>query len=224
MNITDRLFLLQDNEYKEFHSRLMPNISPERIIGVRIPDLRKLAKELVKNGEAEDFIKNLPHYYYEENNLHAFIIEQIRDYASLVKELDRFLPFVDNWATCDSLRPKIFSKNSDKLLTDAQRWMNSSHEYTVRFGIEVMMVYFLDSSFNEDYLKRISEIKSDKYYINMMIAWYFATALAKQWDAAVPFIENNLLSTWINNKTIQKATESNRITAEQKKYLRTFKR
>ena len=224
MNITEQLFSLQDKKYREFHSRLMPNIDPERIIGIRIPELRKLAKELVNNGEAEAFIKNLPHYYYEENNLHAFIIEQIKDYDLLITELDRFLPFVDNWATCDSLRPKAFKNNSDRLITDAFRWMSSSQEYTVRFGIEVMMIYFLDDNFRKDYPERIAGIESDKYYINMMIAWYFATALAKQWDAVIPFIENSMLSPWINNKTIQKAAESFRITTEQKKYLKAFKR
>ena len=224
MNITEQLFSLQDKKYKEFHSRLMPNIDPERVIGVRIPELRRLARELIRSGEAEEFIKTLPHFYYEENNLHAFIIEQIKDYDLLVFELDRFLPFVDNWATCDSLRPVLFRKNTDRLLHDAFRWMASSHEYTVRFGIEVMMLYFLDESFKKEYPERISGLEGDKYYINMMIAWYFATALAKQWDAVIPFIENNMLGVWVNNKTIQKATESFRITPEQKKYLRTFKR
>ncbi len=224
MNVTEKLFSLQDKEYREFHSRLMPNIAPERVIGIRIPVLRKLARELIKNGEAEGFIGTLPHFYYEENNLHAFIIEQIRDYDLLIKELDRFLLFVDNWATCDSLRPKAFAENTDRLIGDAFRWMSSSHEYTVRFGIEIMMLYFLDGNFKKDFPKRIAEIESDKYYINMMIAWYFATALAKQWDAVIPFIENNQLGTWIHNRTIQKATESLRITPEQKKYLRTFKR
>ena len=224
MNITEQLFSLQDKKYKEFHSRLMPNIDPERVIGVRIPELRRLARELIRSGEAEEFIKTLPHFYYEENNLHAFIIEQIKDYDLLIKELERFLPFVDNWATCDSLRPKIFCENTERLLSDACRWMASSHEYTVRFGIEVMMLYFLDESFKKEYPERIAGLECEKYYINMMIAWYFATALAKQWDAVIPFIENNMLSVWVNNKTIQKATESFRITPEQKKYLRTFKR
>ena len=224
MNITEQLFSLQDKKYKEFHRRLMPNIDPERVIGVRIPELRRLARELIRSGEAEEFIKTLPHFYYEENNLHAFIIEQIKDYDLLVFELDRFLPFVDNWATCDSLRPKAFGGHSDRLIDDAFRWMGSSHEYTVRFGIEIMMLYFLDGSFKKEYPERIAGLECDKYYINMMIAWYFATALAKQWDAVIPFIENNMLSAWVNNKTIQKATESFRITPEQKKYLRTFKR
>lgn len=224
MNITEKLFSLQDIKYREFHSRLMPGIDSERIIGIRIPELRRLAKELINNGEAEAFVKKLPHFYYEENNLHAFIIEQIKDYDVLISELDRFLPFVDNWATCDSLRPKLFAKNTDRLLNDAYRWMNSPHEYTVRFGIEIMMLYFLDGNFKKAYPERIAEIKSDKYYINMMISWYFATALAKQWDSVIPFIENNKLSVWVNNKTIQKAAESFRITPEQKKYLSTFRK
>ena len=224
MDITEQLFLLKDEGYKEFHSRLIPDISPEKIIGIRVPVLRKLAKELVKSGEAWEFIKTLPHFYYEENNLHAFIIEQIKDYDVLIKELDRFLPFVDNWATCDSLRPVIFSKNRERLIADAQRWMSSPCEYSVRFGIEVMMLHFLEDNFKKAYPERIAAIKSDKYYINMMLSWYFATALAKQWDAVIPFIENGLLSDSVHNKTIQKATESYRITAEQKKYLRTFRR
>ena len=224
MNIRDRLLALQDKEYREFHSRLMPNIDPERIIGIRIPELRRLAKEIKGSREADEFIEELPHFYYEENNLHAFLIEQLQDYDLLTDELDRFLPFVDNWATCDSLRPVIFRKNTDRLQNDAFRWMASSHEYTVRFGIEVMMIHFLDVNFRKEYPLRISEIKSDKYYINMMLAWYFATALAKQWDAVIPFIENGLADTWVHNKTIQKAIESGRITPGQKKYLRALKR
>ena len=224
MDITEQLFMLKDEKYKEFHSRLMPDIEPDRIIGIRVPVLRRLARELVKNGEAGEFIKVLPHFYYEENNLHAFILEEIKDYDTLISELDRFLPFIDNWATCDSLRPRIFWKNTERLIDDAERWMNSSDEFTVRFGIEAMMLYFLGGNFKKAYPERIAAIKSDKYYINMMLAWYFATALAKQWEAVIPFIENGLLSDWVHNKTIQKAIESYRITPEQKKYLRALRR
>lgn len=222
--INKELFSLQDKSYKEFHSRLIPNIESERIIGVRIPELRKLAKRLIKEGRAEAFIKDLPHIFYEENNLHAFILEQIADYDLLISELDRFLPYVDNWATCDSLRPKAFRRNTERLLSEAEKWINSSHEYTVRFGIEILMIYFLDEHFNEAYPLKVAEIKSDKYYINMMIAWYFATALAKQWDAIIPYIEQNRLSQWVHNKTIRKAIESYRITPEQKKYLMSLKK
>ncbi|MBR3767256.1 MAG: DNA alkylation repair protein [Clostridia bacterium] len=222
--IKKELFSLQDKSYKEFHSRLIPNIESERIIGVRIPELRNLAKRFIKEGRAEAFIKDLPHIFYEENNLHAFILEQIKDYDLLISELERFLPYIDNWATCDSLRPKVFQRNTERLLSEAEKWMNSSHEYTVRFGIEVLMIYYLDEHFSEEYPLKVAEIKSDKYYINMMIAWYFATALAKQWNAIIPYIEQNSLSQWVHNKTIQKAIESYRITPEQKKYLKTLKR
>ncbi len=223
-SIKNRLISLEDKEYKAFHSRLMPNIPEERIIGIRIPVLRKLAKELIKEGCSDEFISVLPHYYYEENNLHAFILEEIRDFDKLIAELERFLPFVDNWATCDCLSPKAFRKNTDKLSSYALKWLEAEDEYTVRFGIETLMIYFLDDRFISDYPDAVASVKSDKYYINMMISWYFATALAKRWDDIIPFIENNKLDEWVHNKTIAKAIESYRITPEQKEKLRLMKR
>lgn len=223
-DIVKRLQALSDKEYKNFHGKLIPDISDDRIIGVRIPQIRRLAKELVKEGMEKDFINTLPHYYYEENNLHAFVIAEIRDFDSLMYEIERFLPFIDNWATCDSLRPKAFYKNREALLPYAEKWMKSDKEFTVRFGIEVMMNCFLDEHFRADYPRIISEIKSDKYYVNMMIAWYFATALAKHRAEIMPYIENNCLPEWVHNKTISKAIESYRIPDELKSALRKIRR
>lgn len=222
--ITEQLFLLKDKEYKEFHRKLMPTVSPDRIIGVRIPQLKKLAKRLIKEGEADSFISVLPHFYYEENNLHAFIIAEIKDFDVLINELERFLPHIDNWATCDSLRPAVFAKNREKLLPYALSWMKSDDEYTVRFGIEMMMTYFLeDEYFSDEYPRIISEIRSDKYYVNMMIAWYFATALAKQKDTVMPYIREKRLSLWVHNKTIGKAVDSYRIPPDVKEELKQYR-
>ncbi len=223
-NITKRLFSLRDESYKQFHQRLIPDISPDRIIGVRVPHIRKLAKEIIKEGIWEEYIKSLPHYYYEENNLHAFIIAEISDFDLLIFELESFLPYVDNWATCDSLRPKAFYQNTDLLLPYAEKWMKSEGEFTVRFGIEVMMTCFLDDAFKAEYPRLVSEIKSDKYYVNMMIAWYFATALAKHPDEIMPYLTENLLSVQVHNKTISKAIESFRIPTETKEELKKLKR
>lgn len=220
----NRLFLLRDEKYRDFHNKLIPSVEPCRIIGVRTPELRKLAREFIKEGRAEEFIKELPHYYYDENNLHAFIICEMKDIDNLIYEINRFLPFVDNWATCDSMRPKIFSKYPEKVRNAALQWIKSDNEYTVRFGIECVMVYFLYDNFEEYYLRIISEIKSEKYYVNMMIAWYFATALSKQWEATLPYLEKGLLPRWVHNKTISKANESFRISDERKKYLKTLKK
>lgn len=217
------LFENQDNEYRAFHSRLMPGIDFESIIGVRTPVLRKISKEFSKNEDIEIFLNDLPHKYYEENNLHGFIISEFKDYEKTIKYLDDFLPFVDNWATCDLLSPKAFKKNKDLLKNDINRWLASDLTYTKRFAIEMIMSHFLDDDFDKDYLPIISSIRSDEYYINMMIAWFFATALAKQWASTVPFIENKCLDKWTHNKTIQKSVESYRITDEQKVYLRSLK-
>ncbi|MCR4719534.1 MAG: DNA alkylation repair protein [Firmicutes bacterium] len=220
MNIQKELFKLQDIEYRDFHAKLMPNIDKNTIIGVRVPKIRALAKEI--KGTEGDFLKQLPHKYYEENNLHAVLISQIADFEECISQLDRFLPYVDNWATCDIMNPKSFKKNKEKLLLHIEKWINSHHTYTVRFGIEMLMTHFLDEDFNEGYLKKVSLIKSDEYYINMMIAWYFATALAKKWYFAVKYLEEKRFSEWVHNKTIRKAVESYRITESQKKYLRTL--
>ena len=218
------LFQLQDLKYKEFHQKLMPTVNPDKVIGIRTPVLRKFAKEFGKREEAESFIKNLPHKYYEEDNLHAFLLEEIRDYESLIEELNKFLPFVDNWATCDMMRPKILKLHKTELLEDIKRWLNSKDTYTIRFAVNCLMNYYLEEDFKTEYLEWVKNIESEEYYINMVRAWYFATALAKQYDEALKILEANALDKWTHNKTIQKAIESYRITSEQKEYLRTLKR
>lgn len=223
MNIRNMLFENADLKYKEFHSKLMPTVAPDNVIGVRIPVLRKIAKEFEKDSHCPLFLSSLPHKYYEENNLHAFIIAGIKDYDKCIDEVNRFLPYIDNWATCDSLRPRCFEKNTDKLIEEIYRWIISDHTYTARFGIEMLMVFYLEEKFDEKYLHLISRIKSDEYYVNMMIAWYFATALAKQWECTISYLENGILSPWLHNKTIQKAIESHRITDGQKAYLRNLR-
>lgn len=214
------LFVMQDIEYKEFVTKLLPTVDELTIIGIRTPTLRAYAKQM--QGR-EEFMAELPHKYYEENNLHAFLIEQIRDYDECVAALNAFLPYVDNWATCDSMRPRALKKEPIRLLAQIDDWLRSKHTYTVRFAIQLLMLYYLDDAFDEKFLGHVASIKSDEYYINMMIAWYFATALAKQYDATIPYLEKKLLSPWIYNKTIQKAIESYRISEEQKEYLRTLR-
>lgn len=223
-NIQKKLIELQDLDYKAFHSRLIPTISPETIIGVRTPVLRKFAKEMAKYGDGEDFMNCLPHKFYEENNLQGFLIEEIKDYDKCLNAVDRFLPFVDNWATCDMMRPKVFKKNPKGLLPKIEEWMTSGETYTVRYGIGMLMTYFLEDEFDVIYVEKVAEVQSEEYYVKMMVAWYFATALAKQWDAVIPYIEKGVLETWTHNKAIQKAIESYRITPEQKVYLRGLKR
>ncbi|MBQ8311348.1 MAG: DNA alkylation repair protein [Clostridia bacterium] len=220
--IQAQLRAMQDEIYKDFQCKLMPTVDREAVIGVRTPQLRQMAKALDAT-EAKTFLSSLPHRYYEENNLHAFLIERIRDYDECIAALDTFLPHVDNWATCDSMNPKILGEHLDRLLTDINRWLASSDVYAVRFAIKLLMTYFLDEAFDPAYPARVASIKSDEYYINMMIAWYFATALAKQYDAILPYIAERRLSTWIHAKTIQKAIESYRITPAQKENLKTLK-
>lgn len=215
---------MQDLEYRRFQSRLMPTVEEESVIGVRIPLLRKYAALLAKTEEGTQFMKELPHHYYEENNLHGFLIEKIKDYDECVKELDRFLPYVDNWATCDMMSPKILKKYPEKLLEKIREWIRSKDTYTVRFAIGCLMNDYLEEEFQENYLKMVANVESEEYYIRMMQAWYFATALAKQYEAALPLLQQNCLNVWVHNKTIQKAVESYRISPEQKNYLRTLKR
>ena len=222
--ITAKLFELQDLEYREFHSNLVPTKDPDAIIGVRVPHLRKLAKELIKEMDVTPFLKELPHQYNEENVLHAFIIEAIKDYDECLLELNQFLPYVDNWAVCDSMKPKVFKKHLDELVDEIQGWIESTQTYTIRFGIEMLMNFYLDEKFSAKYLDMVAGVKSEEYYVNMMIAWYFATALAKQYDATIKIIEAGVLDKWTHNKTIQKAIESYRITPEQKEYLRGLKK
>lgn len=217
------LFNLQDLKYKEFQQKLMPTVNPDKVIGIRTPILRKFAKEFGKRAEAKEFIKNLPHKYYEEDNLHAFLLEEIKDYETLIKELNKFLPFVDNWGTCDSMRPKILKNYKAELLKDIDRWLESKDTYTVRFAVNGLMIYYLESDFKSEYLEKVAKIESDEYYINMARAWYFATALAKQYDETIKILENYSLDKWTHNKTIQKAVESYRITAEKKTILKGMK-
>lgn len=223
-NLTLQLFALQDLPYREFQCKLMPTVNPETVIGVRTPALRKLAKAFAKTKESEAFLKALPHRYYEENIIHGILLSSWKDYGRTVEELDRFLPYVDNWAVCDLISPQAFRALPADLPERARGWMGAEHPYTVRFGIGVLMQFYLDESFNPVYMDWVAALRSGEYYVNMMIAWYFATALAKQYDAAISFLENRRLDTWVHNKTIQKAVESYRVTDERKSYLRTLRR
>lgn len=222
-DVRKRLFEMQDTGYRDFHARLIPTVEKEKIIGIRTPILRKFAKEFGKTERSEMFLKVLPHQYYEENNLHGLLIEQIRDYDKCLKELERFLPYIDNWATCDMLAVKVVKKHLDTFIDEVYRWMESDHAYTIRFGISMLMRYYLEDAFQMEYPEKVAQIRSEEYYVNMMCAWYFATALAKQYDKILPFIEKQKLDVWTHNKTIQKAIESYRITPEQKEYLRGLK-
>ena len=223
MSIRETLLSRQNGEFAAFQARLLPNIAPERIIGVRTPELRKLAKQLRGSSDGEAFLKALPHEFFEENNLHAFLLCETKDFERCVQAVEEFLPYVDNWATCDQLRPKAFARNKQALLPYIRSWLDSDREYIRRFGIGMLMSHFLDEDFREEYLRWVSDIHSEEYYVNMMIAWYFATALAKQYEAALPFIENRRLDPWVHNKTIQKALESFRVSDERKTYLKTLK-
>ena len=222
--VQKELFEMQDEGYRSFHSKLIPSVDPAKIIGVRTPQLRSYAKQFAKRPEAEIFLQQLPHTYYEENNLHAFLIEQIKDYETCVAEWNCFLPYVDNWATCDLVSPKVFKKHLPELLGQLQIWMASKRPYTIRFGMEALMRHFLDDAFRPEYLGLAAAIRSEEYYVNMMTAWFFATALAKQYEATIPYIEEQRLDEWTHNKAIQKAIESYRVSDEQKAYLRTLKR
>ena len=212
-----------DLDYRAFHSRLLPTISPNTIIGVRTPQLRRYAKQLSKTPDAEVFLHTLPHTYYEENNLHAFLIEPHRDYAQVIDELNAFLPFVDNWATCDAMSPRVLRSHTQELYPQVLTWIHSAHTYTIRYGIGTLLRHYLDEHFRPEHLAVVASIRSDEYYVNMMIAWYFATALAKQYTAAIPYLTQRQLPQWVHNKTIQKAVESYRISPETKQYLRTLR-
>lgn len=222
-DIQKELFSLQDVKYRDFQAKLMPTIAPEKMIGVRTPELRKLAKKLAKEPDIDSFLDTLPHDYFDENQLHAFIISEMKDYNKCLERLNAFLPYVDNWATCDQMSPKIFKKHKMELVQQIEEWIESDYTYTVRFAIGMLMEHFLDDEFDIVYTDMVADVHSEEYYINMMIAWYFATALAKQYDVIVPYLLEQRLDTWTHNKTIQKAVESYRITLEQKKYLKTLK-
>ena len=221
--IRQSLFALQDIKYRDFQAKLIPTNAAESVIGVRTPALRKLARELRKDPKIGDFLQDLPHTFFDENQLHAFLISEIKDYTECLVQVQRFLPYIDNWATCDLISPKIFRKHTEELMPYIKKWMASEHTYTCRFGIKMLMTYFLDNNFRSEYAEWVAAVKSEEYYVNMMIAWYFATALAKQYDTAVQYLQTQKLDVWTHNKTIQKAIESYRITDEQKRYLKTLK-
>ena len=221
--IQQKLFALQDKTYQAFSAKLIPTVPSEKIIGVRTPALRQLAKEVLAEGGDEEFLKALPHKYQEENQLHAFILAESKDFEACMAGVKAFLPYVDNWATCDQLSPKVFRKHRLELLEQIKLWLKSDKIYTVRFAIGMLMVHFLDEDFDPSYLKLAAQLRSEEYYINMMIAWYFATALAKQYEEALPVIENKQLAPWTHNKAIQKACESRRVSAAHKEHLRTLK-
>ena len=218
-----RLFELRAAKDQAFSAKLMPTLDSFLVIGVRTPELRRLAREVAKAPDAAEFMAALPHRYFEENNLHGFMIETIRDYDACVTALDAFLPFVDNWATCDQVSPKVLGKYPERLRAQIDIWMRSEHTYTIRYGVGMLMRWFLGERFHPADLEQVAALRSEEYYVNMMVAWYFATALADQYDAALPYIERRKLPDWTHNKAIQKAVESYRITPEQKEYLKTLK-
>ena len=217
------LFALQDLKYRDFHSKLLPGIDKGSIIGIRTPVLRKFSKEYAEREEAGKFLQDLPHQYYEENNLHMMVITEIKDYDKCLEEIKKFVPYINNWATCDLPLPKCFGKHKEELLPQIREWIASDHTYTIRYGLGTLMSLYLDEDFKPEYLELAASVRSEEYYVNMMIAWYFATALAKQWEATVPYIEQRKLPQWVHRKTIQKAVESYRITPEQKTYLKSFR-
>lgn len=219
--IETELLAMQELQYRAFMCKLIPTVLPEAVIGIRTPKLRALAKRL---ENTECFTSDLPHRYYEENQLHAFLIEPIKDFEQAIVEVERFLPYVDNWATCDGLRPKCFRKNAEKLMPYIEKWLSSEHCYTIRFGIEMLMLHYLDGRFDLRYADMVAAVRSEEYYVNMMIAWYFAEALAKQYDAVLPYLKKGRLSPWVHNKAIQKAIESRRVTQEHKDVLRRLRR
>lgn len=221
--IIEELLEQQDKEYRDFQRKLIPTVPTDRIIGVRTPVLRKMAKEMARQEDTKDFLDTLPHHYFEENQLHALILSEEKNFEHCIAGTEPFLPYVDNWATCDQMMPKVFKKHTDELLFYIQKWIASDHTYTIRFAIGMLMRFYLDEKFEPEYLKMVAAVKSGEYYVRMMVAWYFATALAKQYDAAVMFLEEKRLEPWTHNKTIQKSVESYRIDDEKKAYLRSLK-
>ena len=222
--IRQKLFAMQDESYRAFQCRLMPTVPPERVIGVRIPALRALARELAGTPEGEAFLGRLPHAYYEEDNLHGFLLERIRDYDAALAGVEAFLPYMDNWATCDTTSPKVFARHTDRLLEPVRRWIASDKTYPIRYGLGMLMRYYLDEGFRPEYLEWAGSVTSEEYYVRMMVAWFFATALAKQPDAAWPWVAEARLSPWVRAKAVQKALESRRITPQQKQELRALRK
>jgi len=223
LKIREKLLALGEPGYREFTAKLIPTVDPSTIIGIRLPLMRSLIKELAGTPEAEAFLQVLPHKYYEENTLHGILIERIGTYDRTIEALDRFLPYVDNWATCDTMNPKIFRKHHAELAGKIPEWIHSDHTYTIRFGVGMRMAHFLEDDYQPDIAREVASIVSDEYYVNMMIAWFFATALAKRYDDILPMIESGKLPVWTHNKTIQKAVESFRITEDQKAYLKSLR-
>lgn len=224
MDIVAEILAMAEPAYADFQAPIVPNIERDRIIGVRIPKLRQLAKQLKGSSEIKKFLASLPHKYYEENLLHIILIEDIKDYDECMAQIERFLPYMDCWAVTDDRVPKIVSKHKDELISKVYEWVKSSETYTCRYGLHMLMSQYLDADFKPEYNELAASVRSEEYYVNMMNAWYFATALAKQWESTIPYIEQNRLDTWTHNKTIQKAIESFRISDDQKAYLRTLKR
>ena len=223
MNLIDKLIKVKDDEYKEFQSRLVPNIPKENILGIRTPELRKIAKEVYESDDRDSFLNELPHKYYEENLIHFFVISMIKEFDECIKRVEEFLPYVDCWPVSDQASPKVFKKKHKELLPYIKKWIKNKHIYTSRFGIRMLMNEYLGDDFKEEYLKLVASVKSDEYYLKMMVAWYFATALAKKYNETIPYLENHCLDEWVHKKSIQKAIESYRVTDEHKKYLISLK-
>ena len=220
--IKEELLSLQDAAYRDFQGALIPTVPREKMIGVRTPALRAMAKRLIRRPDLEEFLSSLPHDTFEENQLHAFVLSEIKDFDRCLYEVDRFLPYVDNWATCDQMSPKVFKKNKGELLVAVERWLNSDQVYTLRFAIEMLMAHFSDEDFDPRYLSMVAAVRSEEYYVKMMVAWYFATALAKRYEQTIPYLEERRLDPWTHNKTIRKAIESYRVPPERKTYLRSL--
>lgn len=220
--IKDDLFSLKDEQYQVFQSSLIPTIPKDTVIGVRTPILRKYAKDL-SNEVRDSFMQELPHQYYEENILHAICLSELKDYDLFMKEIERFLPYIDNWAVCDIIKPKVVQKDKKDFIQYIKKWIDSNEVYTIRFGIDMLMTYYLDEDYRKTYLKYTLKVKSSDYYVKMVVAWFYATALAKHYEDTLEILEEKKLPKWVHNKTIQKAIESYRITFEQKEYLKSLK-
>lgn len=223
MDVVDKLNKVKSEEYKEFQSKLVPNISKDTILGVKTPEMRDIAKEVFVSKDRDDFLSDLPHKYYEENLIHFFAISMIKDFEECAKRVEEFLPYVDCWPVSDQATPKTFKKNHQRLLPLIKKWISSEHVYTARFGLRMLMNEFLDNDFKEEYLEVAANKRGEDYYLKMMVAWYFATALAKQYDATIKYFEDHKLDDWVHKKAIQKAVESYRVTDEHKEYLKTLK-
>ena len=223
MTVYEQLLKVKDDKYKEFQAKLVPNIDPDTILGVKTPEMRQIAKDIFNSKEKDAFLKDLPHKYYEENLIHFFIISMIKDYDECIREVETFLPYVDCWPVSDQATPRSFKKNHEKLLPYIKKWIKSKHLYTSRFGIRMLMNEFLGDEFKDEYAKLVASVKSDEYYLKMMVAWYFATALAKNYDETIKYIEERKMDDWVLKKTIQKAVESYRVTDEHKEYLKSFR-